>query len=345
MIPYGEEEGENTRDIIGAQLNRETPLGEYLGAKMSQAWDWTTLKQLSDYEPGYGPPMSREEWEASPYYRPEIPYDEDMNEVRARIYSERFDERRYRDSLVERSDSGFRSILGFGAQLLATSPDPINYVPFLGAGARATAIGKLGVIGGRVATGAAEAAIGTAVTDAIVSQGLIAQGEDVGWQDAALDVVFGAGVGGLFGLAGGLMTRPRGETSKWLRSLLPIQEKERAGRAIEKSLADMANGDVVDVGKLFDDVEVPPDKAMDFSVEKTIDTELPEVAETSGTGEIEIPEEIRLLPEEETAMLEAETNGTLSEGERELLQESKLMDESSGKYHEALLAAAACGDV
>ncbi len=246
MIQLEEQmEGETLDDIIGAQMNRETPLGEYLGAKMSEAFDWTTIKQLHDYQPNYGKKLTKEEWEASPFYREGIPYDEDLTEVRAQAYSENYDLRRYRDSLIERSPTGLRSVLGFGAAMLATAVDPINYVPFLGQAARAKAVAKMGIVGGRAATSALEAAAGTALTDALVAPSLIAQGEDVGWEDGALDIIFGAAVGGLFGAAGGAMHKHR------LRNSLPIPQKEELGKAFEKALSDLAVDEPVDVSMFF----------------------------------------------------------------------------------------------
>ncbi|MBQ3059537.1 MAG: hypothetical protein IJD16_04380 [Desulfovibrio sp.] len=98
--------------------------------------------------------------------------------------------------------------------LLGSLPDPINILPLSG-GWRATSMaGKAAAnmtraqaiaAGARagINTGVIEGAAGAALADAIVLPDLAARGEDVGFVDLMLDVVFGGVLGGGLGALGG----------------------------------------------------------------------------------------------------------------------------------------------
>lgn len=268
---------ENQEDILSRSMRRETPLGEYLGAKLSRGFDWTMTGRVLDNErilraeeDAYGPAqyqggisdevhmaesmagvdlsetsrpiLTEDAWKTSPWYREGIQYDPSMSPVRARLLAENFDNRRYRDSLIERSPSRVgRSALGFGAELLGNLPDPINLLP-LGVAGKGLSWGKT------LLYGAAENAAVTAAQDALVMPSLRKAGEDVGWEDAALDVIFGAGIGGLFGFVGKGLHDYR--VSR-LRKRMALQDRDTLGRAMELSLDQAAAGDPVDVASVL----------------------------------------------------------------------------------------------
>lgn len=161
--------------------------------------------------------MSKESWEASPYYRKGMEYRPDMTETRARIMAENYDQRRYRDQVVAAGDASYGLLtrgLGFGAMLIGSLPDPINFVSLAGGAAKAQAAirsaakagagtaAKAGALAGMKA-GAVEGAVGNAVVDAMVLPDLASRGEDVGFADLMLDTVFGAIIGAGLGSAGG----------------------------------------------------------------------------------------------------------------------------------------------
>jgi hypothetical protein len=250
---------ETPQDIIAGQQLRVTPLGEYLGAKSGEGFEMSTpgvmsqetrilAKELDDPRPGYEKQMSREDWEAGPWHREGIVWNDEFTPARAQVYAEDYDARQYRKSLIERSPTGFRSVLGFGAGMVATALDPVNYLSVFGPVAKAKAIMKLGEIGGRAALSAAEAATQTGLTDLAVFHRLNQQGEDLGWLDAALDITFGAAVGGLFGAGGGVLHKRNVES---VRRRLPMPMREEFGLAMEKALADQAAGEAVDVSHVL----------------------------------------------------------------------------------------------
>jgi len=277
---------ETEEDIANRSKLRETPLGEYLGAKVRTGADQTLLAtgleavaldvaergSLGEFQPiffGEEPDLpkaiSKEEYQSSEWFRDKVPWFEGMTEVRAKTYAENFDTREYRDSLIERSPFGLRSGLGFGATVLGSLIDPVNYIPFLGAANRARLAGSLGVVGGRAATGAIEATIGTAVTDPIIMHSLQGEGYDFGWEDMALDILVGGVAGGLLGTGGGLLEKRKMATDLARRRITMV-EREKLGRALEATVS--ADGEANVKGILDDDtVEIigakmtPPEEA------------------------------------------------------------------------------------
>lgn len=253
---------EKPEDIAASIQNRETPLGEYLGAKVSAGFDSTSLRAAIDSAratsaevDAYGdmgrfegvpqdqtPFLSEEDWKSSDNHREGIAYDPRMTPVRAKILADDFDQRRYRDSLIARSPGGFRSVLGFGAQLLGNLPDPVNFIPLIGeAGAGASIARRAGI-------GALEAAAGTALQDTLVIPDLKARGEDVGFADAALDVMFGAALGGMIGGGAGWLDKTR---TRRARERLDVADRQAIAAGMEKALDDMAGGRPVDVAEVM----------------------------------------------------------------------------------------------
>jgi hypothetical protein len=209
---------------------RATGFGEYLGAKLGQSWhDYTgagralealteppSLRPYTDEfgntvtpEPGPGrTPLAEDAWRSGPFFREGIDYQEGMTLELAEARARAFDRRRYRDSLVARYQGGpAGQVAGFVAGMAASALSPESYIPFVGPGVRVAAVARLGVIGGRALTSAADATIGTALADALILPDLARRGEDVGITDFALDLALGAAVGGLFGAGGGLLER------------------------------------------------------------------------------------------------------------------------------------------
>ncbi len=280
MIITPEIERETPRDVASDFALRETPLGEYLGAKTARGFDFTTTRLaydavrigmaernaygLGDDRPEYnlhrpelwGPDgydplrpyrMDEETWKRSEYYREGIAYTPKMTRVRARIMAEDFDKRRYRDSLIERSPSGARSILGFGAELLGNLPDPVNLLPLGLAGKGGSTLARMGYA-------AAEGAAGAGLADALILPDLAERGEDVGWQDAANDILFGALIGGLAGGIGKKLEDRRAAVRE-ARLKTVMEDRATAGRAMEKALDDFSADRPVDVRPVLDTPE------------------------------------------------------------------------------------------
>jgi hypothetical protein len=101
--------------------------------------------------------ISQDDYQSSPYFREEIPWEQGLTEERAAAKAAAFDQRR----TIEHFSQG-RAIESFTGQFLGQAFDPVNYVPVFGPAARVYAVGRAGAIGGRVALSASEAAINTA---------------------------------------------------------------------------------------------------------------------------------------------------------------------------------------
>ena len=137
---------------------------------------------------------TQEQYKESEYYREGIDWKDGWTEVRARVMAEQYDLRRYREAIIENADVGvLGSVVGFGAGLLGSLPDPINLIPF-GQGFSKARLGY------KLLAGAVDGAAGNAVANAIVFPDLIMRGEDLGFADFAADI--GAGLVLGTGLAG-----------------------------------------------------------------------------------------------------------------------------------------------
>ncbi len=170
------------------------------------------LKGWTQPAPDHAHAMTETDWKASPWYRKEISFRPDMTETRARIMAENFDRRRYREQILARGGEIYNGAgdmaLGFGAALLGSLPDPINFLPLGGGMAAARGAGTVGralLTGAK--TGAVEGVASTALVDALVLPDLASRGEDVGFTDLALDTLAGGVLGSVFGAAGGLLAR------------------------------------------------------------------------------------------------------------------------------------------
>lgn len=211
--------------------NADTPssFAEYMGLSYGQGVEGSIRGWATAVGPDYQPPMSggifgqpavqqpsgtprltEDEWKASKNYRPEIPYDPGMTEARAEFLKQQFDSRRWRDDVYRRYQGGLAGqAAGIAAMLAGGSLSPENFIPILGPASRAYMAARLGRVGGLAAVGAAEGAIGNLAVAPYVYQGLASQGEDVGLEDVALDVAFGAVLGGAFGAGAGALGRAR----------------------------------------------------------------------------------------------------------------------------------------
>lgn len=255
--------------------------GEYLSTHVAQAFDRTipgrvleeqsildAEKAESTYDPDYLPQreardmfgsfpdmpelkhlyaLSEEDWKKGQYFRKGIEYRPDMTATRARILSENYDERRFREMIVANGDAAYgpgMKAAAFGAMLLGSLPDPVNVLP-LGGGVRAASlVGKAGLkaaIGAGAQAGIVEGAAGALLSDALTLPDLAARGEEVSFVDVMLDTTFGASLGGglgaLGGGIGGYLGKRRAQAQALLaeRALLRHAELLREADAREKA--------------------------------------------------------------------------------------------------------------
>tara|TARA_A100001391_G_scaffold167938_1_gene128406 strand:- start:2850 stop:4019 length:1170 start_codon:yes stop_codon:yes gene_type:complete len=117
--------------------------------------------------------LTKEDWEASKFYDPQIKWDESFTTPKARLLKERRDRERELGFLLERAGMGATASFYAGA-LVGTVPDPVNYLPFVGIASKAKSAAVLGKIAqsgrlGRGATTAADAVLGTALIQPLVA--------------------------------------------------------------------------------------------------------------------------------------------------------------------------------
>ena len=181
------------------------------------------------------PLLTKEDWEASKFYDPEIKWDDSFTTPKARLLKERRDRERELGFLLERAGIGSTAAF-YGGALVGTVPDPVNYIPFLGIASKAKSaavLGKLAQKGrlGRAATSAADAAIGTAAYQFFPGYGLMAERETYqvkyDMRDALTDLGLALGLG--FGLGAALgPIHPKDPNQKTLLELY----REREGSII-----------------------------------------------------------------------------------------------------------------
>ena len=131
------------------------------------------LTSLSEMDQAENQPLlTKEDWEASKFYDPEIKWDDSFTTPKARLLKERRDRERELGFLMDRAGMGATASFYAGA-LVGTVPDPVNYIPFVGIASKAKSAAVLGKIAqsgrlGRGATSAADAVLGTALLQPLV---------------------------------------------------------------------------------------------------------------------------------------------------------------------------------
>lgn len=161
--------------------------------------------------------MTEEEYKQSPHYRKEIDYSINMTEQRAKILADTFDRRRHEKELLNKSADtiGKKAVL-FGASFLGNLPDPINFIPFVGGATKGASISA------KLLRGAADGLASTAATDAFIFPLVNAKGEGLDFYDLAMDLTFGAAIGGGMGVLGGKLYEHRKNT--FMQKYVPEQQ-------------------------------------------------------------------------------------------------------------------------
>jgi len=176
MILYNEQ-----RDFPGA---KEEFLKDYrpsAGRMFSEGIDagfrdvsFMLAKSVMDMDATENAPLlTKEDWETSKFYDPEIKWDDSFTTPKARLLKERRDRERELGFLLERAGIGSTAAF-YGGALVGTVPDPVNYIPFVGIASKAKSAAVLGKIAqsgrlGRGATTAADAVLGTALIQPLVA--------------------------------------------------------------------------------------------------------------------------------------------------------------------------------
>ncbi len=157
---------------------------------------------LGTMQPDQSKPLSKTEYESSPWFRDSIQWDEAFTEDRAASLAAMSDKKAVRAKFSER-----QPVAAFLGQLGGQALDPVNYVPVFGAGVAASAVARFGSVAGRALISASEAAINTAAFGVLTSGIRAKYGDDTSWQSIATEVAMSAVIGGAFGGGIGLLAR------------------------------------------------------------------------------------------------------------------------------------------
>ena len=163
------------------------------------------------------PLLTKEDWETSKFYDPEIKWDDSFTTPKARLLKERRDRERELGFLLERAGIGSTAAF-YGGALVGTVPDPVNYIPFVGIASKAKSAAVLGKIAqsgrlGRGATTAADAVLGTALIQPLVAAERDTYQLKYDTRDALTELGLALGLG--FGLGAALgRVHPKDRTVK-----------------------------------------------------------------------------------------------------------------------------------
>ena len=155
--------------ILEAAERYSPTMGRLFGTSLSEGYEYTTNKMFAmmGEERSLDErtlPMSKEEWESSPYYREGIEWDEGMSEGRAKLWADEYDTRSTRKSIIEAGKAHYGMVgssVSFFGQLLGNIPDPINLIPVGGGIIRGAGIASRIIKGSRVAALATKAGLPT----------------------------------------------------------------------------------------------------------------------------------------------------------------------------------------
>lgn len=326
------------QDIEQSMQARDPGLGEYLSQQLEQGYMDTPLGPLGiekrvvmeearrTFAEGeqMRTPMTREAWQASPHYREGVEFRDDMTPVRAQIYAEEFDDMQYRKDIIRRGDnSAFRSALGFGAALVGSLPDPINLIPFAGWIKGAGLAKNLGMA-------ALEGGVGNLSTSLLTRPYYERFGQDIEWQDYAIDTAVGAALGPAFAGAGAGARA----VSERARLDLNNKTKQAVARGVEARIAGEEPANVEGLLDATNEVRAKEGlEQVDFSRRNPVET----------IRDPEPVDELSFVTEEDLVYVdELEARGELTEADQEELLTAREEEAASDSVEEAYIRAVEC---
>lgn len=236
-----QQESEDVRQNYFA-LTKATS-GQVVAAAFGQALYENPLNaviRIGEYaqSTGQGRRLSQSEWQNSEYFREGITVSENgIRENTAVLLAERYDERRSRSLVLERSPGGVGlGVAQFGAGLVASATDPLNvaasFIPVVGQARFLAATAKYGRTVARAGKGAFEGAVGAAVVEpAVLLAASLEQDEDYTFADSFMNIAFGSVLGGGLHVVGG-------KISDALKKADPATVKALQQNAISKIVQD-----------------------------------------------------------------------------------------------------------
>lgn len=174
--------------------------------------------------------IDEQTYKASPYYRPDIPYDPGMTLDRAKALAAWRDARQVRQERLQQTDGWVAKLVG---SVAGQALDPINYIPIFGEVAVGAAAAKIGMstFAARALIGGADAAANTAIFGALTAPARAQYGDDVSFQTQMLDVATAAFIGTVFGAGIGAT-----ETIKLRRQAKALRELQATHAALNDAV-------------------------------------------------------------------------------------------------------------
>jgi len=213
-------------DPIAAQTQADRfkpSLGQVFGAGLEEGLDLTSvsaLKRFLEFKgAGDEKVLSYDQYNDSDYFRKGIQHYEGMTEGHARILAKREDERNKRQFILSHSQgrvADYAAMLSGG--FIGSIPDPLNFIPIVGIGAKAAEFGKfirtaerlaklanfrkVG-IGGRALVSSLEAGIAVGASQPLILRTEQLEQGDYDLRMATVNIVFAMAIGGAFGAVSG----------------------------------------------------------------------------------------------------------------------------------------------
>lgn len=163
--------------------------------------------------------ITKEQYEASPNFRTDVPWEQGMTDERAAALASLYDKKKVREFFSQK-----QPIAMFLGQLGGQALDPVNYVPVFSDGVRAAAVARMGSITGRAMLSASEAAINTAAFGVATREARAKYGDNVSWEAMTTEIAMSAVIGGLFGAGVGVIARGADKRAMALNRVQPRLE-------------------------------------------------------------------------------------------------------------------------
>lgn len=237
--------------------------GQIFAAGVSEGFRFTSINSLSryiDFKSAKGDVLTEKQFQDSVWFREGLKYFDGMNEEHAEIRAKRFDARKETEFILSHSDGGIGSFVTMLAGgFIGSIPDPLNFIPVVGLGAKAAQFARLGKVamtlkrladvrkagvGGRALVSAIDASVAIGAAQPLILKVEELEQGDYDTRMAMMNVAIAAGIGTVFGTGMGL-----------LRTLSPIDHMTATSKAIH----DIAENDInkrVDVSPVLKNTRV-----------------------------------------------------------------------------------------
>lgn len=185
-----------------------------------------------------------------------LKFDRPMTEDEARLLADDRKAEIIRNALISMTPGGVGQTIGmFGAGLAAMAVDPLEvastFIPVAGQATKAAAVLRFGRVGGRVAVGVTEGAVGSALTEPVYMGLSWSQQLDYTMGDALFNVGLGGVLGGGIGGVAGVLSRRVPDA--------PVAADQPRGDAVEPGVTPApAEADVVRPAQVRTEAVDPP---------------------------------------------------------------------------------------